>query len=58
MMTPFGPVKFVAYKKFINQNRLPTLVVQVQKGKLVTVWPREYATKRYVYPVPKWAKRK
>jgi len=58
LMTPFGPVKFVAYKKFINQNRLPTLVVQIQKGKLVTVWPKEFAAADFVYPVPKWAERK
>ncbi|MBI2002439.1 MAG: ABC transporter substrate-binding protein [candidate division NC10 bacterium] len=58
MLTPFGPVKFEAYKKFINQNRLPTLVVQIQKGKLVTVWPKEFAAADYVYPVPKWAERK
>lgn len=58
MLTPFGPVKFVAYKKFVNQNRLPTLLVQIQKGKLVTVWPKEYAAADYVYPVPKWAERK
>lgn len=58
LMTAFGPIKFVSYKKFTNQNRLPTLVVQIQKGKLVTVWPKEYAAADFIYPVPKWAERK
>ncbi|MBI3015488.1 MAG: ABC transporter substrate-binding protein [Candidatus Tectomicrobia bacterium] len=50
LMTPFGPIKFVAYGKHTNQNRLPTLLVQILKGKLVTVWPKEYAAAPYVYP--------
>ncbi len=61
MMTVFGPVKFVSYGKKTQQNRLPTFLVQWQKGKemsLETVWPKNISTKKYVFPVPKWSQRK
>jgi len=54
MMTIFGPVKFVHYKKFINQNKVPSLVVQVIKGKHETIWPPDAASTQYIYPQPKW----
>jgi branched-chain amino acid transport system substrate-binding protein len=56
METAFGPVKFVSYGKKTQQNSLPTYLVQWQKGALETVWPREVATKPFVYPVPPWKK--
>jgi len=55
MMTVFGPVKFVSYGKHINQNRLPTYVVQWIDGKLELIWPAAHATKKLVYPVD-WLK--
>ena len=58
MMTVFGPVKFVSYDKKTQQNKLPTFLVQWQKGRLETVWPKEVAAKKYAYPVPKWNERK
>jgi branched-chain amino acid transport system substrate-binding protein len=54
MMTIFGPVKFVHYQKFTNQNRIPSLVVQVVKGKHETIWPPDAAAAKYIYPQPKW----
>jgi branched-chain amino acid transport system substrate-binding protein len=57
MMTAFGPVKFVSYGKKKQQNALPTYLVQWQKGILETVWPRNVATKRYIFPVPEWTQR-
>ncbi len=51
MMTVFGPVKFVSYDKKTNQNRLPTYLVQWIDGRLELVWPKELATKPYVYPI-------
>jgi len=54
MMTIFGPVKFVNYKKFTNQNQVPSLVVQVIKMKHETIWPPEAAAAKYLYPQPKW----
>jgi branched-chain amino acid transport system substrate-binding protein len=55
MMTVFGPVKFVAYEKMTNQNKLPTYLVQWIDGKLELVWPKDTATKPYVYPID-WEK--
>jgi len=55
VMTVFGPVKFIAYDKMNNQNKLPTYLVQWIDGKLELVWPKETATKPYVYPVD-WEK--
>ncbi len=57
MMTAFGPVKFVSYGKKTNQNRLPTFLVQWLNGKLETVWPKDVATAKYVYPAPNWRDR-
>jgi branched-chain amino acid transport system substrate-binding protein len=57
MMTAFGPVKFVSYGKKKQQNALPTYLVQWQKGILETVWPRNVATKPYVFPIPEWTQR-
>ncbi|MCX5842485.1 MAG: ABC transporter substrate-binding protein [Deltaproteobacteria bacterium] len=54
-MTVFGPVKFISYDKFKNQNKLPTYVVQWINGKLELVWPSNIATKEFVYPVD-WLK--
>ena len=54
-MTVFGPVKFISYDKFKNQNRLPTYVVQWINGKLELVWPSNIATKEFVYPID-WLK--
>jgi branched-chain amino acid transport system substrate-binding protein len=50
MRTTFGPVKFASYKKFTNQNRVLTLVLQIQGGKFQTIWPPEAATASYTYP--------
>ena len=54
MMTVFGPVKFVNYSKFTNQNRIPSLVVQMINGKYETIWPPEAASAQSAYPQPKW----
>jgi branched-chain amino acid transport system substrate-binding protein len=55
--TVFGPVRFEAFNGFINQTKLPALLLQVQKGddgQLTwhTVWPASTASHKYVYPVP------
>jgi len=57
LITAFGPVKFISYGKKTNQNKLPTFLVQWQKGKLETVWPAKVATSKYIYPAPKWSQR-
>lgn len=57
VMTAFGPIKFTSYKNYegltvSNQNKLPALLMQVQKGKLVTIWPESVATAKPIYPIP------
>ncbi len=58
MKTAFGPIKFVSYDKKTQQNKLPTFMGQWQKGHFETVWPKNLASKPFVYPVPKWSDRK
>ena len=50
LKTPFGPVKFKSYGKFERQNSLPTMVLQVIKGKFECVWPEYLATSKFVPP--------
>jgi branched-chain amino acid transport system substrate-binding protein len=57
MMTVVGPVKFVSYDKKAQQNKLPTMQVQWINGELETVWPKKIATRKYIYPTPKWTER-
>jgi branched-chain amino acid transport system substrate-binding protein len=57
IMTMYGRIKFEGYGKFTNQTRLPTFVIQVQKGKFATVWPKEVSQAAPVYPTPAWSKR-
>jgi branched-chain amino acid transport system substrate-binding protein len=58
MITAFGPIKFVDREGYTNQNFMDTLVMQVIKGKHETIWPKKYASAKYVYPIPKWKDRK
>ena len=58
MMTAFGPVKFVSWGQFTNQNKMDTLLLQVIAKKFETIWPKEGASAKYVYPVPRWRDRK
>lgn len=57
MQTMYGPVKFVSYGKKTQQNFLATYLGQWQKRQFELVWPREYASKAFVYPVPPWSER-
>jgi branched-chain amino acid transport system substrate-binding protein len=54
MMTILGRVKFVSYGKKTQQNRLRSYLLQWLDGKPRTVWPPQFASHRYVYPVPEW----
>ena len=58
LMTAFGQVKFISWGQFTNQNRMDTLVLQVQKKKFETVYPPEAASAKAIYPVPRWRDRK
>ena len=55
LKTVFGPVKFISYEKFTNQNKLPTYLVQWIDGKLELVWPKAVASKAYIFPLD-WEK--
>lgn len=57
LQTCFGPVKFISYGSKTQQNKLPTFLVQWINGQLETVWPKDVATKPYVYPTPEWSRR-
>jgi branched-chain amino acid transport system substrate-binding protein len=57
LKTAFGRVKFISYGKKTNQNKVATYLVQWQKGKLECVWPKEYATAKYIYPHKPWKER-
>ncbi|GAM07803.1 hypothetical protein OR1_00072 [Geobacter sp. OR-1] len=56
--TAFGPIKFEDKEGYQNQNFNDTLVTQVQKGEFETIWPQRHASKKYVYPIPKWRERR
>lgn len=50
-------VKFGKVGKMENQNVYANLILeQVLKGQLESVYPPEYATKKFVWPVPSWDK--
>lgn len=58
MITAFGPIKFEDKAGYQNQNFMDTLVLQVIKGEHETIWPEKYASKRYIYPIPRWRDRR
>ncbi len=58
LMTIYGPVKFEEYDGFTNQNRHDMLMLQIQKGKFETVWPRKHASARPLFPTPPWKDRR
>jgi branched-chain amino acid transport system substrate-binding protein len=49
-----GEVRFSDYAGFTNQNNHQMLVQQLQNGRYETVFPAKFATKKPVYPFPKW----
>ena len=51
-------MKFISFGKYTNQNKLPSFVLQWIKGQPQTVWPKEYASAPYVFPVPRWKDRR
>jgi branched-chain amino acid transport system substrate-binding protein len=58
MVTVFGPIKFEDKEGYTNQNFMDTLVMQVIKGQHETIWPLKYASKKYLFPIPRWRDRK
>jgi branched-chain amino acid transport system substrate-binding protein len=58
MVTAFGPVKFEDKEGYTNQNFIDSLVLQVINGQHETIWPLKYASKKYLFPIPRWRDRK
>ena len=56
--TAFGPVSFEEREGYRNQNFMDTFVLQVINGEHETIWPLQYATKKYVYPIRGWGERR
>lgn len=55
LIMPWKGIKFDA----TGQNTLGTgIIVQVQDGKYVTVWPFDMASKDVIWPMPTWEQRK
>ena len=49
-----GEVKFADYDGFMNQNNHTMLVQQILGGNYETILPAQFASKKAVYPFPKW----
>jgi len=49
-----GPIKFDENGENIHKN---VVVVQIQGGKLLTVWPEKVAVAKPIIPMPTWSKR-
>ena len=49
-----GPIQFANYEGYTHQNKHQMLVEQVQNGKYFTVWPKELANGKPLYPFPGW----
>jgi len=52
--TIVGEVSFRDYEGYTNQCRRQMLVEQVQAGRYFTVWPKEFASGRPIWPFPGW----
>jgi branched-chain amino acid transport system substrate-binding protein len=50
----FGEIKFEDFEGYQNQNKHQMLVEQVQDGKYFTVWPKQYASGKPIWPFPGW----
>jgi len=49
-----GEVKFESYEGYNNQNKHPMLVLQIQRGNYIAVYPPQFATNKPVFPFPGW----
>ena len=48
--TGFGPVRFLDYRGFNNQNPVISIITQIQNGKPITVFPGRIAEGKIVVP--------
>ncbi len=54
IMTFYGPIRFDETGKNVSK---PTVLFQVQDGKYVVVYPREFAEAEFRWPTPAWSER-
>ena len=47
-------MKFADYDGYTNQNKHQMLVEQIQDGKFVTVWPKDFQSGKPIWPFPGW----
>lgn len=57
LKTPVTTVRFEEFDGFRNQNPIRSLVLQIQDGQHVTVFPEELAAAEPRHPTPAWEKR-
>ncbi|HPZ06692.1 MAG TPA: ABC transporter substrate-binding protein [Candidatus Eremiobacteraeota bacterium] len=57
MDTVIGRVRFEDYDGFTNQNKHKTIVMQIQKGEFIPVYPSEISKGKALLPVPLWSER-
>lgn len=55
--TPVTHVEFNMGEGFKGQNPIKSVIVQIQQGKHVTVYPTELAAKKAAFPTPPWSER-
>jgi branched-chain amino acid transport system substrate-binding protein len=54
IMTFYGPIRFDETGKNVSK---PTVLFQVQDGKYVVVYPRDFAEAEFRWPTPAWSER-
>jgi branched-chain amino acid transport system substrate-binding protein len=57
LKTPVTTVRFEDFDGFQNQNPIRSLVLQIQRGQHVTVFPAELAAAEARHPTPPWSER-
>lgn len=55
--TPYGPIRFTDFRGYKNQNPVKMVAEQIQQGRFVTIYPREAAAGKILFPTPPWSKR-
>ena len=57
LQTPVTTVKFEDFDGFQNQNPIRSLILQIQNGQHVTVFPAELSPAEVRHPTPPWSER-
>jgi len=57
MYSIIGQIRFEDYDKFTNQNNYKAVIMQVQKGEFIPLYPPEIKNGKIILPVPPWSER-